>query len=182
MGIIGDNLHPKVLKNKLFISAVDWLIDHNKVQNQKELAAVTKIQEPTLSNIRNDKKIVSDKTIRKLIESFPGLFNPDYFRGQSVWMLMQDLMEEKAKTETPKNVSSDIGDVMELYSQRVRLVDDIRQSLKEELAEVRALTEDLHTAVYDFRDATYRLTQALVKLNGNNNNTSQIGMAADSGQ
>ena len=179
MGIIEDNLHPKVLKNQLFISAVDWLIDHKKVENQKELAAVTKIQEPTLSNIRNDKKIVSDKTIRKLIESFPGLFNPDYFRGQSVWMLMQDLMEEKAKTETPKNVPSNIGDVMELYAQRVRLVDDLRQSLKEELAEVRAIKEDMQTAVNDFRDATNRLTQALKSLN--EQRPLSIGIAADEG-
>ena len=179
MGIIEDNLHPKVLKNKLFISAVDWLIDHKKVENQKELAAVTKIQEPTLSNIRNDKKIVSDKTIRKLIESFPGLFNPDYFRGQSVWMLMQDLMEEKAKTETPKNVPSNIGDVMELYAQRVRLVDDLRQSLKEELAEVRAIKEDMQTAVNDFRDATCRITQALKSLN--EQRPLSIGIAADEG-
>lgn len=179
MGIIEDNLHPKVLKNKLFISAVDWLIDHKKVENQKELAAVTKIQEPTLSNIRNDKKIVSDKTIRKLIESFPGLFNPDYFRGQSVCMLMKDLMEEKAKTETPKNVPSDIGDVMELYAQRVRLVDDIRQSLKEELAEVRAIKEDMQTAVNDFRDATYRLNMALKSLN--EQRPPSIGIAADEG-
>ena len=179
MGIIEDNLHPKVLKNKLFVSAVDWLIDHKKVENQKELAAVTKIQEPTLSNIRNDKKIVSDKTIRKLIESFPGLFNPDYFRGQSVCMLMQDLMEEKAKTESPKNVPSDIGDVMELYAQRIRLVDDLRQSLKEELAEVRAIKEDMQTAVNDFRDATYRLTQALRSLN--EQRPPSIGIAADDG-
>ena len=179
MGIIEDNLHPKVLKNKLFISAVDWLIDHKKVENQKELAVVTKIQEPTLSNIRNDKKMVSDKTIRKLIESFPGLFNPDYFRGQSVWMLMQDLMKEKAKTETPKNVPSDIGDVMELYAQRVRLVDDLRQSLKEELAEVRAIKEDMQTAVNDFRDATYRLNMALKSLN--EQRPLSIGIAADEG-
>ena len=179
MGIIEDNLHPKVLKNKLFISAVDWLIDHKKVENQKELAAVTKIQEPTLSNIRNDKKIVSDKTIRKLFESFPGLFNPNYFRGQSVWMLMQDLMEEKAKTETPKNVPSDIGDVMELYAQRVRLVDDLRQSLKEELAEVRAIKEDMQTAVNDFRDATYRLTQALRTINENRTSLRAADIAAE---
>ena len=179
MGIIEDNLHPKVLKNKLFISAVDWLIDHKKVENQKELAVVTKIQEPTLSNIRNDKKMVSDKTIRKLIESFPGLFNHDYFRGQSVWMLMQDLMEEKAKTETPKNVPSNVGDVMELYAQRVRLVDDLRQSLKEELAEVRAIKEDMQTAVNDFRDATYRLNMALKSLN--EQRPLSIGIAADEG-
>ena len=50
--------------------------------------------------------------------------------------------------------------------QRVRLVDDLRQSLKEELAEVRAIKEDMQTAVNDFRDATYRLTQALKEING----------------
>jgi archaellum component FlaC len=70
--------------------------------------------------------------------------------------------------------------MMELYAQRIRLVDDLRQSLKEELAEVKALKEDLHTAVYDFRDVTYRLTKALSQLNGNNAAV-PLSMAADNG-
>ena len=99
MDIIQTNLHPKVLKNQLFIRAVDYLIDEGKVASQKELAQVTGITEATLSNIRNDKKIVSDKTIRKLLEAFPGLFNADYFRGKSIYMLMSDYLEDKIEAE-----------------------------------------------------------------------------------
>jgi t-SNARE complex subunit (syntaxin) len=68
---------------------------------------------------------------------------------------------------------------MELYAQRVRLVDDLRQSLKEELAEVRAIKEDMQTAVNDFRDATYRLNMALKSLN--EQRPLSIGIAADEG-
>ena len=75
--------------------------------------------------------------------------------------------------------SSAVGDIMELYAQRLRLVDDLRQSLKEELEEVRTIKEDMHTAVYDFRDATYRLTQALAKLTGAQADIRQLDMAAE---
>ena len=68
---------------------------------------------------------------------------------------------------------------MELYAQRVRLVDDLRQSLKEELAEVRAIKEDMQTAVNDFRDATYRLTQALRTINENRTSLRAADIAAE---
>jgi transcriptional regulator with XRE-family HTH domain len=110
MDIIQTNLHPKVLKNQLFIRAVDYLIDEGKVASQKELAQVTGITEATLSNIRNDKKIVSDKTIRKLLEAFPGLFNADYFRGKSIYMLMSDYLEDKIEAEEKeKEVSASLS-------------------------------------------------------------------------
>lgn len=100
MGLIQANLHPNVLKNQLFIRAVDYLIDHKLVLTQKELARITGIKEPTFSNIRNDKKVVSDKTIRKLMDAFEGLFNPLYFRGESSYMLMEDYIEANANHET----------------------------------------------------------------------------------
>ena len=81
MEIIEDNLHPKVLKNKLFINAVDYLIEQGVVDDAKGVSSKTGITEATLSNIRNDKKIVSDKTIRKFIDGFPDIFNPAYFQG-----------------------------------------------------------------------------------------------------
>ena len=110
MDIIQTNLHPKVLKNQLFIRAVDYLIDEGKVASQKELAQVTGITEATLSNIRNDKKIVSDKTIRKLLEAFPGLFNADYFRGKSIYMIMSDYLEDKIEAEEKeKEVSASLS-------------------------------------------------------------------------
>ena len=86
MEIIEDNLHPKVLKNRLFINAIDYLIEQKVVEDQKGVSARTGITEAALSNVRNDKKIVSDKTIRKFIEGFPGIFNPAYFRGENIYI------------------------------------------------------------------------------------------------
>lgn len=102
MEIIQTNLHPKVLKNQLFINAVDWLIDNKKVGSQKELSAITGINEPTLSNIRNDKKVVSDKTIRKLLDAFPDIFNPGYFRGHNIYMTIEDAINAKVWEEDKK--------------------------------------------------------------------------------
>ena len=103
MGIIEDNLHPIVLKNQLFIRAVDYLIAKYGLEGQKAVSKLTKIGESALSNIRNDKKVVSDKTIRKLMDAFPGLFNPEYFHGHSLLMTIEEVMNEKMeKQETPQ--------------------------------------------------------------------------------
>lgn len=106
MEIIQTNLHPKVLKNQLFIMAVDYLIDEGKVESQKELAQVTGITEATFSNIRNDKKVVSDKTVRKLLEAFPALFNADYFRGKNIYMLKSEYLEAKIEAEEKEKTAS----------------------------------------------------------------------------
>ena len=95
MRLIQTNLRPKILKNALFIRAVDYLIEKKIVDNQKHLCEVTKISEATISNVRNDKKIVSDKTIYKLTNFFPDIFNMAYFRGESMHMLLEDVLEEQ---------------------------------------------------------------------------------------
>ena len=141
MEIIQTNLHPKVLKNQLFIQAVDYLIDEGKVGSQKELAQVTGITEATLSNIRNDKKIVSDKTIRKLLDAFPTIFNPEYFRGKNIYMLMSDYIEAKVESEEKQKAAShasaepaaNIPDMSSVFNAALAAKDDAIESLKREL-------------------------------------------------
>lgn len=147
MEIIEANLHPKVLKNQLFIKAVDWLIDNGCVANQKELAAITKIQEPTLSNIRNDRKVVSDKTIRKLLDAFPGIFNPEYFRGQNIYMTMAELIEANYEADklAKSEPSADIPDMSSVFNSALAKADETIESLKREL-----LTKD--DLIHSLRD------------------------------
>lgn len=102
MEIIADNLHPKVLKNRLFINAVDYLIEKKFVDDQKGVSERTGITAAALSNIRNDKKIVSDKTIRKFLEGFPGIFNPAYFKGENIYMTLTEAMEAKMYAKEQK--------------------------------------------------------------------------------
>ena len=106
MEIIADNLHPKVLKNRLFINAIDYLIDERIVDDQKGIAARTGITEAALSNIRNDKKVVSDKTIRKFLEGFPNIFNPEYFKGQNIYMTMKEAIDARMSAEERKREES----------------------------------------------------------------------------
>lgn len=128
MEIIEDNLHPKVLKNRLFINAVDYLIDERVVEDQKGVSARTGLTEATLSNIRNDKKIVSDKTIRKFLEGFPGIFNPAYFKGENIYMTLTEAMEakiyaeEQKKKEEPPAPQPEIPDfIQKLFDEAVRM-------------------------------------------------------------
>ena len=107
MEIIEDNLHPKVLKNKLFINAVDYLIEQGIVQDKKGVSSRTGITEAALSNIRNDKKIVSDKTIRKFLDGFPDIFNPTYFKGQNIYMTIKDAIDARIYAEEQKQKEDD---------------------------------------------------------------------------
>lgn len=142
MEIIQTNLHPKVLKNQLFILAVDYLIDEGKVDSQKELAQVTGITEATFSNVRNDKKVVSDKTIRKLLEAFPTLFNVDYFRGKNIYMLKSEYLEAKIEAEEKEKAAcaplstsvTGIPDMSSVLNSALAKADESIASLKIALA------------------------------------------------
>ena len=99
------NYRTKVRKNQIFIKAVDYLIQTKMIDNLKCLAERAGISNSTLSNIRSDKKIVADKTIYKLLDAFPGVFNPDYFSGDDREpMLAADLAKEPATEPAPQAV------------------------------------------------------------------------------
>ncbi|MBR2883132.1 MAG: hypothetical protein IKB96_12490 [Prevotella sp.] len=80
--------------------------------------------------------------------------------------------------DSAKSSAEPAADMLELYAQRIRLVDDLRASLKEELAEVNALRTELQQARDDFRDATYRLTRTLALFTVPTD--SPVGLAAES--
>ena len=135
MGIIADNLHPKVLKNKLFINAVDYLIAEKVVDDQKGVSERTGITEAALSNIRNDKKVVSDRTIRKLLEGFPYTFNPGYFKGEQIYMTIKESVEAKVVDEEPRREGT-IQQQLEVPEYVKRLFDEaVRMSTRNELLE-----------------------------------------------
>ena len=80
--------------------------------------------------------------------------------------------------DTDRSIAEPNADLLELYAQRIRLVDDLRASLKEELAAVHALRTELQQARDDFRDATFQLTRTLAMFNTQPD--THIGLAAES--
>jgi hypothetical protein len=67
--------------------------------------------------------------------------------------------------------------IIDLYAGLIKESEAFRREIKDELTEVRNLRAELQQERENFRDATYRLTQALRNINPIV--TTNIGIAAD---
>lgn len=164
--------------------AYKHLFAHHGVGSQKHLAEILKIQRTGLSAAFNGSKANLTKNLfMKICASFPGVFNLDYFLTGNGTLLTAEEDVKSSEIEKAANRPSDqsaaFDNLIEIFSRVIRESDDLRVEMKTDMVEIRALKEDLHQAVYDFRDATYRLTQALKSINGNNATVRPLDMAAE---
>ena len=136
------------LSNELFARAVYWLIDNKKVEDQQELSEVTGITETTISRILNDKvKKPSKETIRKLLDAFPGIFNPSYFWGDDIYMTMEDKMDAMMDKQPTTSV-----DISSMTNSIIAAKDDAIESLKRELTTKDSLIADLEKRIKEKDD------------------------------
>jgi hypothetical protein len=139
----------------------EYVRAHFNIHTQSGFADVIKYNRAYISSAMNGNgKYLTDSLFKNICEAFPGVFNLDYLLTGEGSLLLNEKPQQTQKMEQT-------ADILELYAQRVRLVDDLRQTLKEELEEVRTIRAELLQARNDFRDATYRLTQALRTLSPN---------------
>lgn len=133
------------LSNGLFAHAIDWIYANTQVKDQKTLAAHTKITETTISRILNDKvKKPSEDTIIKLNDAFGGIFNLAYFRGESTFLLIKDVIDEKMQKQKAISPSTDepTANIIELCATLIKEVEGLRQQLNEEIAEFHSLNRE----------------------------------------
>ena len=155
---------------------------HFPIHTQTDFADSLKYNRAYISSaMHGNEKNLTDKLFTNICEAYPGVFNLDYLLNGTGDLLtpQEDVKSSEIEQTVMPSHDESLANLLELYAQRIRLVDDLRQSLKEELAEVRTIKEDMHTAVNDFRDATTHLTQALKSLN--EQRLLSIGIAADEG-
>lgn len=129
-------------RNRRFIDAVDYLIESHYVLSQKELASRTGIMESTFSNVRQNRKSVSDKTIYKVLDVFPGIFNVGFFKLKSCEMLMQQ-SPSKSEEPPPASLESGVEHLLTLAGQIIKENENLRRELKEQLAEVHSIIREL---------------------------------------
>ena len=84
------------LRNEIFAHVLDWLIQNNKVEDQKDLALKTGLSQNTVSRIMTGKVEPSDDTLRTLNATFGNIFNMQYLRGESIVMLIEDVAYYKS--------------------------------------------------------------------------------------
>lgn len=169
-------------RQKRLNEVYEHLHNHFGVHTKGDFAEAVQYARAYISSAMNgNEKYLTDKLFTNICDAYPGKFNLEYLLTGKGNLLTpeEDALSSEIEQTHKQHVNNTTADLLELYAQRVRLVDDLRQSLKEELAEVRAIKEDMQTAVNDFRDATYRLTMALKTLN--EQRPTSIGIAADEG-
>lgn len=157
-------------RQKRLMEVYNHLRQHFGVHTKTDLAKVLDYGRTSISAAINGKeKYLTDDLFETICDKYKNVFNIAYLLEGEGELLTPEEIAKSSEIEKAANpsINESTADLIELYAQRIRLVDDLRQSLKEELAEVRAIKEDLHQVIYDFRDATYLLNTALSKINGN---------------
>ena len=149
-------------RQKRLNEVYEHLHNHLNIHTKGDFADVIKYARTYISSALNgNEKYLTDKLFSNICETFPSVFNLDYLLTGNGQLITQ---EEDARIGEHEQVKTELeqqADILELYAQRIRLVDDLRMTLKEELAEVRAIRTELQQARDDFRDATNRITQLL---------------------
>lgn len=147
------------------------LFAHFGIYTQASFAEAIHVQRTALSAAMNgNEAYLTDNLFTKICAAFPNVFNLEYLKTGVGTLLTMEEDAKSSEIEKAAKPSSDdsaaMNNILEMYARMIRGVDDLRVELNTNLAEVKALKEDLHQAVYDFRDATYRLTQALKEISG----------------
>lgn len=145
------NFDQKALKSERFISAVDYLIESKRITGQKELAELTGINESTFSNIRNKKKNVTDKTIYKLLDAFPGIFNSDYFRLKTYHLLADEPVQASEPAPDYVALPTWADALIQMVTEQVKANEDMRRELRQSLEEVASLKQELQNTINNLK-------------------------------
>lgn len=172
-------------RTKRINQAFRWLIWLERIEGKNDFANLLGLQRSNVTNIMNGKGDASDKFCGIILSSFPGIFNRDWLLDGVGDMLAttegmpSSLMSGGTPSET--DTTSQRQTIIDLYAGLIKESEAFRREIKDELTEVRTLRTELQQERENFRDATYRLTQALSRLNNNSGNIMSIGIAADEG-
>ena len=158
-----------MVRNECFRVAMDYLFKNGLIADQSELSKLTGISETSISRILNNRvKEPSEATIRKLNDAFGNIFNPEYFRGHSIHLLMEDV--EYYAQHPEKDISSSryvpidersqqvaepqkdyqaipkwADSIIHLVTEQVKTIEDLRR-------EIYTLREELHAVLTNKKD------------------------------
>lgn len=137
--------------------AVDYLFQEKLVKSQKAFCERIGITESTLSHIKGNTTTVSDSTIRKMNEEFNNCFNMAYFRGESTYYLMSDLIEAHKPApkadQQPIDHSSLVNAMLAAKDETIAAKDRLIASLEEQLRMAKELF-----ATYQHHATPYSIT------------------------
>jgi transcriptional regulator with XRE-family HTH domain len=153
-----------MVRNECFRLALDYLYKNGLVADQRELSEKTGLSQKSISQILNNRvQKPSEASIRKLNEAFGNIFNPEYFRGHSIHLLMEDVtyyaqhpdkdpssrqyvpIDERMEASEPAQDYQPIpkwaDSIIQLLSSQVQTIEDLRRevaSLRQEIIKLKS--------------------------------------------
>lgn len=167
-------------RTKRINQAYRWLIWLEKIEGKNDFASILGLQRSNVTNILNGKGDASDKFCGIVLSSFPGIFNRDWLLDGVGNMLansngLPTYPQSVTDSDTPEQHQS----IIDLYAGLIKESESFRSEIKNELTEVKSLRSELQQERENFRDATYRLTKALDRINNNKSSNSHLDIAAE---
>ena len=132
-----------MVRNECFRVALDYLYKKGFIADQRELSEKIGVSETSISQIINNRvKKPSETTIRKLNEAFGNIFNPEYFRGHSIHLLMEDAVYSSQHPD--KDISS-ISETAQEYNAIPKWADSLIQLVTEQVRTIEGLRREVAT-------------------------------------
>lgn len=155
------------------------LFAHHGITSQKAMAEHLGMQRTGLSAAMNGSKAnLTDSLFKKICASWPGVFVLDYLLTGEGNLLTPEEEYASAKIEQGSIMFEEQqNNILELYARMIRGVDDLRQQIKIELADLQKAKSDLQQARDEFRGATNTLMRLISRLEPSSHH--DIGLAAE---
>ena len=124
--------------------AYECLRTRGYIHTKKDLAAKIGITQPALyAAFGGNEAYLTDNLFVKICAAFPAVFSLEYLiTGDGALLLTTDEPDDSDAAETH---------IIEIYAKVIKDVELLNHQLKEEIAEVRRLKEELVDAVSQFR-------------------------------
>lgn len=130
------------------------LYAHHGITSQKALADFLHIQRTGLSAAMNGAKAnLTDNLFKKICAAYPGVFDLNYLLTGEGDLLTAEEDVHTSDVEQGNAIPVGTANILDMCAHVLRLVDDLRTSLKDELEEVKAIKEELQQARDDYRQA-----------------------------
>ena len=115
------------IKNEIFATALDWLVQNKGIDGQKGLAEATGISANTISRIMTGKVQPSDATLRILAEKYD--FNMEWLRGRPGQLMFVDKNHHEC-TNTHESPSFDVDFYHDALKLNAKVIEDMRKDLE----------------------------------------------------
>jgi transcriptional regulator with XRE-family HTH domain len=162
-------------RQKRLYEAFEHLRKFFGIHTQTDFAEVLKYSRVYISSALNgNEKNLTDKLFTNICEAFPGVFNLDYLLTGEGDLLTIEEDVHTSDVEQGNAIPAGTANILDMCAHVLRLVDDLRTSLKDELEEVKAIKAELQEARDDYRQAA-----ALMRRLANNMDNYGGAIAAD---